>query len=234
MFGRVTICSPRISPLIHGYFFSVSTTARATKIRYVGLTPYCFWNSGLSLSRISTTRDMSTSIALVTCADVSSERRMCSAIPRRIAVIGSSCSPGAAATGCGRRRRLRRRLGCGSRGGLGLRRWSLSGAGAGSGAAAGAGAGASAGGAAGGTRLDELEDVLLRHSSPAARAGDARDVDAVLGRDARDDRRDEALRILLAVRRRGGRLRRRSGSGSGRQPAPESRRSTAPGLRAAA
>ena len=48
-YGRVTICSPRISPLIHGYCFSVSTTARATKIRYVGLTPYCFWNSGLSL-----------------------------------------------------------------------------------------------------------------------------------------------------------------------------------------
>ena len=40
---------------------------------------------------------MSTSIALVTCAAVSSERRMCSAIPRRIAVIGSSVSPGSSA-----------------------------------------------------------------------------------------------------------------------------------------
>ena len=31
--GRVTICSPRISPLIHGYWSSVSVAARATKIR---------------------------------------------------------------------------------------------------------------------------------------------------------------------------------------------------------
>jgi hypothetical protein len=38
---------------------------------------------------------MSTSIADVTCAEVSSERRMCSAIPRLIALIGSSDSPGA-------------------------------------------------------------------------------------------------------------------------------------------
>src|SRR5712691_3752625 len=38
---------------------------------------------------------MSTSIALVTCADVSSERRMCSAMPLRIAVIGSKLSPNA-------------------------------------------------------------------------------------------------------------------------------------------
>ena len=36
---------------------------------------------------------MSTSIADVTCADVSSDRRMCSAIPRRIADIGSRVSP---------------------------------------------------------------------------------------------------------------------------------------------
>jgi hypothetical protein len=42
---------------------------------------------------------MSTSIALVTCADVSSERRMWSAMPRRIALIGSSCSPTCAVTG---------------------------------------------------------------------------------------------------------------------------------------
>jgi hypothetical protein len=37
---------------------------------------------------------MSTSIALVTCAPVSSERRMCSAMPRRMAVTGSTVSPG--------------------------------------------------------------------------------------------------------------------------------------------
>src|SRR5437667_300053 len=44
---------------------------------------------------------MSTSIALVTWAEVSSERRMCSAMPRRMAVIGSSCSPVSATTGGG-------------------------------------------------------------------------------------------------------------------------------------
>jgi hypothetical protein len=48
---------------------------------------------------MATTFDMSTSIALVTCAEVSSERRMCSAMPRRIAFIGSSCSPGCRAAG---------------------------------------------------------------------------------------------------------------------------------------
>jgi hypothetical protein len=47
----------------------------------------------LSFSRSATTFDMSTSIALVTWAEVSSERRMCSAMPLRIAVIGSSISP---------------------------------------------------------------------------------------------------------------------------------------------
>src|SRR6266508_1316728 len=40
---------------------------------------------------------MSTSIADVTCADVSSDRRMWSAIPRRIVVTGSSVSPTSAA-----------------------------------------------------------------------------------------------------------------------------------------
>ena len=62
--------------------------------RYVGLTPYDAWYSFFSCSRAATTRDMSTSIALVTCAEVSSERRMCSAIPRRIAETGSTVSPG--------------------------------------------------------------------------------------------------------------------------------------------
>jgi hypothetical protein len=37
--GRVTIFSPRISPLTHGQSFSVSIAAFATKARYVGLTP---------------------------------------------------------------------------------------------------------------------------------------------------------------------------------------------------
>src|SRR5579884_1435140 len=49
-------------------------------------------------------REKSTSIALVTWAAVSSERRMCSAMPRRIAVMGSTVSPGSvspAATGAG-------------------------------------------------------------------------------------------------------------------------------------
>src|SRR4051812_50031345 len=67
--------------------------------RYVGLTPYAAWYSFFSFARIALTFDMSTSIALVTCADVSSERRMCSAMPLRIAVIGSSASPGCAADG---------------------------------------------------------------------------------------------------------------------------------------
>src|SRR5919206_11106 len=69
--------------------------------RYVGLTPYDASYSFFSFDRIATTRDMSTSIALVTCADVSSERRMCSAMPLRIAVIGSKLSPGCAAAGDG-------------------------------------------------------------------------------------------------------------------------------------
>jgi hypothetical protein len=60
------------------------------------LTPYDFWYSLFSFLRIATTFDMSTSIALVTCAEVSSERRMCSAMPRRMALIGSAVSPGAA------------------------------------------------------------------------------------------------------------------------------------------
>jgi hypothetical protein len=84
---------------------------------------------------------MSTSIALVTCADVSSERRMCSAIPRRIADNGSSVSPGPA--------------GCASwLGGVGAGGGGAAAAGAGvggccAGAAAGVGAGAGGEGAAG-------------------------------------------------------------------------------------
>src|SRR3954471_15067362 len=61
--------------------------------RYVGLTPYAAWYSFFSFPRIATTLDMSTSIALVTWADVSSERRMCSGMPRRMAPIGSNHTP---------------------------------------------------------------------------------------------------------------------------------------------
>ena len=43
---------------------------------------------------VTETFDMSTSIALVTCAEVSRERRTWSAMPLRIADIGSSVSPG--------------------------------------------------------------------------------------------------------------------------------------------
>jgi hypothetical protein len=42
---------------------------------------------------------MSTSIELVTCAEVSSERRMCSAMPLRMALIGSTVSPSCACAG---------------------------------------------------------------------------------------------------------------------------------------
>ena len=64
--------------------------------RYVRLT-FCVASSGFSFARSATTRAMSTSMALVTCAAVSTDRRMCSMTPRRIAVIGSSDSPGARA-----------------------------------------------------------------------------------------------------------------------------------------
>src|SRR4051812_9905368 len=89
----VTILSPRSSPFTHGYSRSVSVVARAMNARYVGLTPYALAYSFFSLLRIATTFDMSTSIALVTCADVSSDLRMWSATPRRIADIGSKFSP---------------------------------------------------------------------------------------------------------------------------------------------
>src|SRR6476620_9669631 len=95
--------------------------------RYVGLTPYADWNSFFSFSRICTTFDMSTSIALVTCADVSSDLRMWSAIPRRIADIGSKLSP-SDGSACG----------VAAAGGAGAA------AGAGAGAAGAAGAGAAA------------------------------------------------------------------------------------------
>ena len=143
---------------------------------------------------------MSTSIADVTCADVSSERRMWSAMPRLIAVIGSSGSPRSrrllagrdVAQGC----RLRR---CGpvaaADGLTSLRRGRRAG-------------------------LDEGLDVLLRHAAAGAGARHLRRVDPVLGGDARDDRRDERPAVL-GRRRRLCRLRRRLGDL--RSPAPRIR-----------
>src|SRR3954453_715815 len=84
---------------MYGWFASVCTDARAMNDRYVGLTPEADWYSFFSVLRAATTRDMSTSIALVTCADVSSDLRMWSAMPRRIAETGSSCSPACACAG---------------------------------------------------------------------------------------------------------------------------------------
>src|SRR4029453_15865448 len=142
---------------------------------------------------------MSTSIALVTCAEVSSERRMCSAIPRRIAVMGSNCSPASAATGCG---------GGGAGGGGG-------GAGGGRGGRLGRLGGGgrrgcrSPGGSRRGCRsrrscrgsalLDEVENVLLGHPAAAARALHLARVHAVLGGNAGNDGRDEALAVGAAV-----------------------------------
>jgi hypothetical protein len=47
---------------------------------------------------MATTFDRSTSNVVVTCADVSSDRRMCSAIPLRMGVMGSTVSPGPGST----------------------------------------------------------------------------------------------------------------------------------------
>jgi hypothetical protein len=69
------------------------------KARYVSLTPWRSSYSFRSFARIATTFDMSISKTVVTCADVSSERRMCSAMPFRIGVIGSNVSPAAGAPG---------------------------------------------------------------------------------------------------------------------------------------
>ena len=115
---------------------------------------------------------------------------MWSAMPLRIAFIGSIDSPGpssASAAGCGAG------AGCGGGGAGG----------------AGGGAGGSGRGAArreqapragvGGVGLDEGQDVLLRDAAAAAGALDLRRVDAVLGRDARDDRRDEAVLVAGAA-----------------------------------
>ena len=114
---------------------------------------------------------------------------MCSAMPRRIADMGSTISPswaagagagepGAGAGAAGARRGAERRR-RGAAGACGRRR------------------------AAAPPGLDEGEDVLLRHAAAAAGARDLRDVDAVLGRDPRDDRRDEARAVRPGRCRRG-------------------------------
>ena len=54
------------------------------------------------------------------------------------------------------------------------------------------------------TVADDGEDVLLRHPSPAAGAGDRRRVDAVLGGDAGDDRETNAARLRVRRGRAGG------------------------------
>ncbi len=85
--------------------------------------------------------------------------------------------------------------------------------------------------------LDEREDVLLRDAAAAAAALDLAGVDAVLGRDARDDGRDEALAVpaRVLVRRLARRLGRcrpapawppRPSRRSASSPASRSRRST--------
>ena len=124
---------------------------------------------------------------------------MCSAIPRRIAVTGSSCSP-AAPRPCDRAAPARRageggaeRRGCGR----GRRRRG--------GGAGWAGRRLRAREPAARARPDSTnaEDVLLRHAAAAAGARHLARVDAVLGGDARDDRRDERPAVAARRRRRG-------------------------------
>src|ERR1700751_2840246 len=98
---------------------------------------------------MATTREKSTSIALVTWAAVSSERRMCSAMPRRMAVIGSPVSPGSVSA-----------AGSGARGG---------GVGGGRGSPGGGGARAARPLLLPPPGQDEGEDAFFR--PPAARAG---------------------------------------------------------------
>ena len=112
---------------------------------------------------------------VVTCAEVSSERRMCSATPRRIALIGSID------LACRGRRTRRRRAGAG--GGAAERqarrrpRASV----------AAAGAGAAPRGA------ESMSFFVTRPPRPVPWHRDG--VDAVLGRDPRDDGRDEGLAV---------------------------------------
>ena len=112
-YGRVTMLWPAQLAVDPRVVEDRVDVARAMNARYVRFT-FCAASSGLSFARSATTRAMSTSIALVTCAAVSTERRMCSITPRRIAVIGSSASPGRELglrrRGCRSRHRRGRRL----------------------------------------------------------------------------------------------------------------------------
>ena len=132
---------------------------------------------------------MSTSIALVTCAEVSSERRMCSAMPLRIAVIGSNALAGLRlrlggsrrsgrsgrrrlrGCGCGRRRSHRRgwlEAQRARRAARGLRRGCLDAVrGAGGGAAA-AGAGSRRGLGCGANGLGLALELAARFGLPTA------------------------------------------------------------------
>ena len=128
---------------------------------------------------------------------------MCSITPRRIAVIGSSTSPtwsgaaaGAGAAGVGRGG------GAAAGGRSSGREAAAAGLRARRDGRGGRRSGPSGGGALG-ARLDVGEDVLLRHPAAGAGARDRARVDAVLGRDPGDDRRDERA----AVPRRGARPR---------------------------
>ena len=136
---------------------------------------------------------MSTSIALVTCAEVSSERRMCSEMPRRIAVTGSSASPAcSSAAGAGAGGGLRRR-------GSGSGRLGRPAAGCASGCG-GAGAGAAGATAASGSGACGVAGWAWAPLSmkprmsffvtrpPAPVPGHLTGVDAVLGGNPRDDR----------------------------------------------
>ena len=59
--------------------------------------------------------------------------------------------------------------------------------------------GGGAGRRLGGARLDEREDVLLRHAAAPSGAGHGLRVDPVLGGDARHDGRDERVLVVVAV-----------------------------------
>ena len=116
--------------------------------------------------------------------------------PASSAAAAASRRGGAAAGGRRRWRSRRGRRRCGGGGVLGRRR----------------GRGRCLRLRAGGrlTVADDGEDVLLRHASAAAGAGDRRRVDAVLGGDAGDDRRDERVARLRCPSASGARRRRRA------------------------
>ena len=199
------------------------------------MTPCACSYSGFSFCRSATTRDMSTSIALVTCAEVSSERRMCSgdAAPhrrhrlellagheRRLG-LGGRLRPAARSAQAPAAEQRARELvreaqrpeeprlagaGSGSGAGAGAGGATCGAAGAGSTAAGGAAAGAAA---APDSMNARMSFFVTRPPVPVPVTGGR--VDAVLGRDARDDRGDEAPAVP------GGSGSSRCGSGRGRR-----------------